>query len=336
MSQVTPPRGTKPKKVNKKGDTTAANKPDNTNQLDNSSDEIEISLKKPGTVAELEKHFKQLLNNKITEIEKHFGKQITALTAEVDTLRGVINDKNQTIGKLQNDISELKNTCNFLTDETCNLGGKIKVNQAGVESSSTKYNALIDKTSDLEDRSRRNNVVFFNIPEPETTGPHNEDCEQKVKDLLHAKNFFEHGYDIPIDRAHRLGRKKDNDSRPRPLIVRFTYFKDKDYVIRNGYKLKDSEVNMSQDFSKITLDIHKQLRMHAKSAQEALTNDKQQEKMIKNIKVTYRRVVLTYSSNRNNPNAPVFTKSFTLQYILGNNKWYMPPKRNAHSNVQAN
>ena len=161
-----------------------------------------------------------------------------------------------------------------------------------------------------------------------------EDCESKVKKLIHDLHFFE-DYDIPLDRVHRLGRKDSNTSnKSRPMIVKFTYYRDKEHIIKNGHKFKNSVINCSEDFSKITLGMHKELRQEAKKAQEIMSQQEGEITMIKSYKVTYRRVVLTYTTNRNNQSAPVFIRSFSLNYIQNNKKWYIPPKRDTYSQVR--
>ena len=279
----------------------------------------------------------ELNGTTVEELKNYFENQLNLMKVEhqskIDTLHRVLKDKDEVIGVLQRDIGELKKTCDFLTEETTALKGQIKVNQASLEATTKSYNNLVDKTSDLEDRSRRSNLVFFNIPESTDTSE-KEDCETKVKKLIHDLKFFDE-YDIPMDRVHRIGRKQnDTGSKPRPVIVKFTYYKDKEHIIRNGHKFKNSVANCSEDFSRNTLEIHKELRQHAKAAQEKISCNEGEINTIKHFKVTYRRVVLTYTANKNNPSAPVFTRSFSLKYIRDNTKWYMPPKRNTYSQVQ--
>ena len=54
-----------------------------------------------------------------------------------------------------------------MSEETSDLRGQIKTNEGNLISISKKQNDVISKTIDLEDRSRRNNLLFFNIPESE-------------------------------------------------------------------------------------------------------------------------------------------------------------------------
>ena len=118
--------------------------------------------------------------------------------------------------------------------------------------------------------------------------------------------------------------------------MKFTYYKDKEHIIKNGHKFKDSVVNCSEDYSKNTLEIHKKLWQHAKTAKETLSYQDEQIKTIKYFKITYRRVVLTYTTDKNNPTAPTFIKSFTLKHIQENSKWYLPSQRNTYNHVLQN
>ena len=139
--------------------------------------------------------------------------------------------------------------------------------------------------------------------------------------MLGDHEFFP--YEVYIDRAHRLGRRKTESAiRPRPIIVRFSYFKDKQHIIMNGRKFKGTNIGVSEDYSKQTLEVHRQLNNHAREAKEIKFSDP--VKSIKHYKITYRRAVLTYSTDKTNTNARTFTRSFSLEDILKNNQWYIP------------
>ena len=210
------------------------------------------------------------------------------------------------------------------------LGGKIKANEINLTSAKKQCEDLTNKASDLEDRSRRNNVVFFNIPEEAE-----ENCDSIIMNLLTSRGFFESDYTLELDRSHRLGKKKpDSDSsRPRPIIVRFSFYKDKDHVIKNGKLLKGSDIIVREDFSKLTLEIHKDLRNHALQAKNAMLDNPQQTHEIVFFRVTYRRVALTYKK-KGNPSSQTFIRSFSLNYINSNKNWFLPPSRPTYNNVQ--
>ena len=214
-----------------------------------------------------------------------------------------------------------------MTEETAVLGGRIKGAEISIGTANKNHDYIVNKTADLEDRSRRNNVIFYNIPEPTSESKDSEDCDAIIMNLLKSRGFFENDYTLEIDRAHRLGRKKPDSDRPRPIIVRFSFYKDKDHIIKNGKLLKNCEVNASEDFSKLTQDIHKQLRHHAKEAKVIMENDNELSVNIVNYKITYRRVVVTYKTKNSSVSSPTFTRIYSLQFINSNAKWFVPPPR---------
>ena len=184
---------------------------------------------------------------------------------------------------------------------------------------------LESKTVDLEDRSRRCNLVFYNFTEapPNVT----ENCERMVLNLLNALQIFDGEETVWIERAHRLGRRMPGNVKPRPVIVCFSYYKQKQEIIKNGAQFKNSTINVSEDFSRETLEEHKKLCTYGANAKQTYTNDM---KAIKHYKVTYRHLVLTYSVNKSDTNTATFVRSFTLRDITQNpGNWFIP--RDTHT-----
>ena len=165
------------------------------------------------------------------------------------------------------------------------------------------------------------NLIFYNFPEAEPG--ENEDCEQLVHNIINSRKIFDSDSDVWIDRAHRLGpRKPQNNDRPRPIIVKFAYYKQKNEIIRKGHLFKGCTINVSEDFSWETLAIHKDLW---KYGQAAKSNYNDNTKSITYFKVSYRRLVLTYTCNKNDPHAKKFTRSFSIDHVKQNSNWYVPP-----------
>ena len=79
----------------------------------------------------------------------------------------------------------------------------------------------------LESHSRRNNLNFFNIPEE------NDESFQSTENVLHRfmevelKVSKKDSKEISLERVHRIGKFNSNNSKPRPLIAKFTFHKDK-------------------------------------------------------------------------------------------------------------
>lgn len=281
----------------------------------------------------LQKHYIQ----KILSLKAEFQAEIdslknivrnkdTAFEAKLETLHKILENKDDVIGNLNKDIGELKQSVNFLTNETTvlkrSIDDNVEVIRSRVDLTEDRVSAIKEKTVDLEDRSRRCNLVFFNFPEVSRFAT--ENCEETVENFLLSEKILEND-DIWIDRAHRLGRRRpDHDTRPRPIIVKFSYYKQKERILKNGAKLKHSNINVSEDYSKETLHIHNQLRKHGKEAKEHMSGDP--IKSIKQYKVTYRRLSITYFINKSDPVQRTFTRSFLLDDIIGRSNWFVPPQ----------
>lgn len=265
------------------------------------------------------------------KLRKEYDRKLENLSLQmqgkIDALSNVIRMKDEILAKTNQEIGELKASYNFVSGETSELAGKINMTNMLVDKCKSEQVKLEGKAVDLEDRSRRNNLVFFNIPEDEPSGAR-EICEQKIGKLFVEVGLCDNQQQsmISIDRAHRLGPLRKGSKRPRPIIVRCTYFKDKDWIIRSANKhFKDNPVNVSEDYSKTTISEHRSLIMKAKEAKENGLGDSRFS--ILNYRLGYRRVTITYSSNKNKQDSPVFRKSFTLSDTADDAEWFVPKER---------
>lgn len=114
------------------------------------------------------------------------------------------------------------------------------------------------KICDLENRSRRNNIVVDGLKE--SAREDNATLERKiVKDVIRDTLGIEVR---SLERIHRVGSKKDN--RERPVILRFYDFTEKLTILRNAFKLKDSSISISEDFSAEVRERRRKLWQSAK------------------------------------------------------------------------
>ena len=89
--------------------------------------------------------------------------------------------------------------------------------------------ALKQQLIDLDQYGRRLNLRFLGIQEEK-----DEACENKIHNFIKEKLKIQ--TDIFIDVAHRVGKKED--TRPRPIIVRFGFRRHASEVLRNRKNLK--------------------------------------------------------------------------------------------------
>ena len=256
------------------------------------------------------------LQDKIVQMEIAFNAKIEALTQVIETKDKVLSKLNQQVGFLKSEVNNLKASSDFLSQETSDL----KTQNENLESNYQQdINALREKTVDLEDRGRRNNLVFFGIEE--ALANETENCEGLVltKVLVGSGVINEREINGEIfDRAHRLGPKKDGQGRPRPIIARFTHYKDKEAILRQSYKLKNTRYGIAEDFSKPTLQIRNELIAKGKAIRD-------QHDFVKGFKLKFTRLSLKYE---NPDNKNIFYRSFSLSDIQSNPNWYLPKFRN--------
>src|SRR5258705_4516970 len=98
---------------------------------------------------------------------------------------------------------------------------------------STQQTTELRQVQDLEDRSRRQSLIFYGITE--RRGESWKDAEEEVVNLCKSFGLCPRDLQLYIDRAHRLGLF--TPGRIRPIIVCFTYYKDKEAILRNAKNL---------------------------------------------------------------------------------------------------
>ena len=103
-------------------------------------------------------------------------------------------------------------------------------------------NLASDKLIELEDRSRRNNLRVDGITEQpnETWKEYKEKVMEGIKNKLNMENVTD------IDRCRRMSKHKGH--RPHAIIFRVNKFKDKQKILRNTKKFKDTKIYIYEDF----------------------------------------------------------------------------------------
>lgn len=174
---------------------------------------------------------------------------LNAMHAQLEQLK-----KLDLLHEMSKDINDLKRSVDFtnklieeLKEENATLKLTVNALQTDVEKLSIENKRMKSDMLDLQCRSMRNNVIIMGLQEEES-----EDytaTENIVKAFM--RNDLKMSEDqllkAAIERAHRLGRKKDR-GRPRPVVVRFQNNKSKMDVMDRGNKLKGSHYSMFEQF----------------------------------------------------------------------------------------
>ncbi|XP_066923006.1 uncharacterized protein [Clytia hemisphaerica] len=120
-----------------------------------------------------------------------------------------------------------------------------------------------DKLRTLEDRNRRNNIRVDGMVENENETW--EDSERKVKDMIRAKLGVNE--EIVVERAHRIGRKENG--KKRSIVCKLQSWKQKEIIIKNSNKLKNTGIYINEDYSDETMTIRRSLFKEMMQAREA-------------------------------------------------------------------
>lgn len=171
---------------------------------------------------------------------------------------------------ITNDVKQIKDKQNQFQTSVDEMSGRIarlenslvtiKKNEEAITVLHSSVNELRRTVTNqqaaltnLEDRSRKNNMIIFGVPEPDNET--NDDVRSKVLEELFRGRL---GVTVQTaERINRLGKKREQ--RSRPIIMKFRDYNEKIEVFKNCHKLKGSSVSLQNDFCQETLRKRKQL-----------------------------------------------------------------------------
>ena len=247
---------------------------------------------------------KQEYEAKMDEMKKEYDGKLILMDIEckatiksaTKALTLVIEGKSEAISNLNRELGGLKVSLNHFSQDTADLKKDIEKCNTATKDVNIGLSTLESRAADSEDQSRRHNLKFFNIEE-QTRGF--EDCAAKIKAIVARTRHIEPS-DVWLDRAHRLGAY--NSNKTRPIIVRFTYYPDKENMLKAARALDKGTRGwgISEDYSKETYELRRELMTHLNKAKEQ--NDKLTGhlnyktlvlKFVINDKLVHSRVTLT-------------------------------------------
>ena len=187
---------------------------------------------------EYEEHEKKI-NDIIKSHLETTNKRLEEISKEV---RDITESVEFTEGRLDEEIATVK-------DDISKMKSDVRL----IERDLLDPNDVSEKLIELEDRFRRNNLRFDGLTED--TNETWDDCERKIQKILSDK--LEITEDVEIERCHRMEKRKGN--RPRTIICKFLRFKDKQKILKNAKKLKNSGIYIYEDFCNDTMELRKSL-----------------------------------------------------------------------------
>lgn len=175
------------------------------------------------------------LSKRMDTMEANFSKIFNNLRDEIASVKNDLTSTNEKVTSISSRVDDIEKSLTFQTDKLNDVekaqDKRIKdTNKALID----KIDMLNNKLLLLEKYDRKYNLLFFGIPETP-----NENVYQKLRDIFvtdmgldedRIQNmYFAHG--------HRLPSKGDG---PRPIILRFTSYDDREHILANAKKLAGS------------------------------------------------------------------------------------------------
>lgn len=190
------------------------------------------------------------INSKVTKLEQDF-KLLDSRMNEVERGSQLISDEfdqqKSDILKLKTDFDKFSRKFNPSVVQNASVVDKIS---ESLEDLRRENDRLKGNFLDIQMKSMRNNLVFFNVPEAE-----DEQCIDVIRafcnDLLKIEDA---ATKLAISGAERLGKKGEN---VRPMLVKFCNFESRDIVKRSAKNLKDTEFGISEQ---LPVEIQKRRR----------------------------------------------------------------------------
>ena len=195
----------------------------------------------------------------LAEINSKLDKALTCI-GEMEVLK-------QKQENLEKKNKELEDSLSFAHTSIEGLQKKLATQELAINELNKSVISLTKQANEekqraikLESHSRRNNLNFFNLPEQK-----NESAEKSEKILRkfmeeNLKISKEDASEIYLERVHRVGKPANSsDEKPRPLIAKFSFYKDKEFVLSRAKYLKGTDFAVACDFPKEIVDKRKAL-----------------------------------------------------------------------------
>ena len=170
--------------------------------------------------------------------------------------------------QLEKANADLEKSLEFAHESIDTQAKTISELEKGVKNLTKRASFEKERAIKLENHSRRNNLIFYGIPEEmnENSAKTESLLLSFLEDELKLKEDDIDG--ISIERAHRLGKRNANVEKPRPIIAKFSFYKNRELILSNARSLAGTVFGISQDFPREIVEIRRGLVRVLKDAKK--------------------------------------------------------------------
>lgn len=189
---------------------------------------LQLSIFKKDLLSSIKDEMRSVVKEELEEFRNEIDKKISDVKLEHEKL---ILDQIEEV-KLSYQIKEAE------------LEERINRQQQLYEDTLSKYQTVLNRCVEAEDRQRRLNIVISNLP-----------ADNDLTCIENAEKFFINNLKIPKEKvnsfiyrnSHYLG--KEQNGKGRSLIVAFVRQTDRDFVMSHGKNLQGSNISLKQNYS---------------------------------------------------------------------------------------
>jgi len=178
------------------------------------------------------------LESRVTQAESattELQQSVSFVSDQYDTIlkqhkadQGVVAEHSgESIDQIKKENKDLKKSLKYF----CNLNSELK-----------------SEMSDIKCRSVRDNLIVTNIPEHLQV---NNNCRSFEDTETVLSKFIEEELNITnlqFERVHRIPKSGSYRKTAKPIVAKFSFFKDRETVRRSGWKLQGKDVSIREQF----------------------------------------------------------------------------------------
>ena len=200
-------------------------------------------------MSELTSQYK-VLQASVTSAVKTTDTNLERLIKNVSQMQSSLQSVTNRVIKLETDVKRINTqtaridridkSTNALTKQNDETRKNVSLHEGNIRNINTQTSEiekqleyLQERIVSQEERSMRDNLLFFGIPEEEK-----ENTEALLCTFIKNKLPSVHGiFPISFERVHRFGKQRHG---PKPIVAKFSFHKDREAVRRSGRDLKGS------------------------------------------------------------------------------------------------
>lgn len=212
------------------------------------------------------------ISGRIESLDKKFSGMFKEFGEELASLKNEVIKAESKVGEVSDKVEGMERSLEFQAQTI--EQSEIKLTEKLEKASSdldTKIKAMNQKLKLLEKQDRKYNLLFYGVAEERS-----ENLFEKIRPLckedleIHAETvdnmYFAHGHRIPSER----------NEGPKPIIIRFCSYQDRELVLSRAYKLAGSRRRILSD---LPVDMKKERGRLAKAAYDIRQNEKLQTRI---------------------------------------------------------